>query len=117
MGKSQIIDSEIPIARASLANPDVADTVVLSPTQLYVVGKAIGETTLTLWGNNGEIQSTLDVRVTPGVARLKDQIFELLHEPNIEVTANQDYVSLSGIASSATSLSKARAIGISLLMI
>src|SRR5678815_2072486 len=49
VGKSQVVDLTTPIKRASLANPEVADTVVLSPKQIYLTGKAIGVTTLTLW--------------------------------------------------------------------
>ncbi len=39
-GKSRVLDLPVAIKRASLANPDVADTVVLSPTQIYLTGKA-----------------------------------------------------------------------------
>ena len=34
-GKSRVLDLPVAIKRASLANPEVADTVVLSPTQIY----------------------------------------------------------------------------------
>jgi pilus assembly protein CpaC len=39
VGKSRVLDLPVAIKRASLANPDVADTVVLSPTQIYVERK------------------------------------------------------------------------------
>ncbi len=55
VGKSKVVDLPEPIKRASLANPDVADTVVLSPKQLYLTGKTHGVTTLTLWKENGEL--------------------------------------------------------------
>src|SRR6476659_2595586 len=53
VGKSRVLDLPVAIKRASLANPDVADTVVLSPTQIYLTGKASGVTNLTLWNENG----------------------------------------------------------------
>ena len=43
-GKSKVLDLPVAIKRASLANPEVADTVVLSPTQLYLTGKTTGIT-------------------------------------------------------------------------
>jgi len=39
VGKSRVLDLPVAIKRASVANPDVADTVVLSPTQIYLTGK------------------------------------------------------------------------------
>ena len=39
-GKSRVLDLPVAIKRASLANPDVADTVVLSPTQIYLTGNS-----------------------------------------------------------------------------
>ena len=39
VGKSRVLDLPVAIKRASLANPEVADTVVLSPTQIYLTGK------------------------------------------------------------------------------
>ena len=54
IGKSRVLDLPVAIKRASLANPDVADTVVLSPTQIYLTGKASGVTSLTLWNETGK---------------------------------------------------------------
>ena len=39
VGKSQVVDLTTSIKRASLANPEVADTVVLSPKQIYLPAK------------------------------------------------------------------------------
>ena len=41
VGKSTIVDVPVPIKRASLANPDIADAIVLSPKQLYVTGQRL----------------------------------------------------------------------------
>ena len=57
VGKSKVLDLPVAIKRASLANPEVADTVVLSPTQIYLTGKASGVTNLTLWNESGKMTS------------------------------------------------------------
>ena len=44
VGKSKVIDMPTAIKRASLASPEIADTVILSPTQIYLTGKAVGTT-------------------------------------------------------------------------
>lgn len=97
LGKSKVVDLTTSIKRASLSNPEVADTVVLSPTQIYLTGKAIGVTTLTLWKDNNELFSVFDITVTPDLTRLREQLHKILpDEENILVTAAQDHITLSG---------------------
>jgi pilus assembly protein CpaC len=108
VGKSQVVDLTTSIKRASLANPEVADTVVLSPKQIYLTGKAIGVTTLTLWKENGELFSAFDVRVTPDLSQLREQLHKILpDEPGILVTATHDHVTLSGTISNLARQSRA----------
>ena len=101
VGKSKVIDLTAQIKRASLANPEVADTVVLSPKQIYLTGKAIGVTTLTLWKENGDLFSVFDVRVTPDLSQLREQLHKLLPgEKDMLVMATHDHITLSGTVSS-----------------
>lgn len=41
-----------PITRVAVANPAIADVVVLDRTKLNIVGKALGSTSLTVWSEN-----------------------------------------------------------------
>jgi len=101
VGKSKVVDLSEPIKRASLASPEVADTVVLSPKQIYLTGKTLGGTTLTLWKDNGEVYSVFDVTVTPDLTSLREQLHKILpNERDILVTATHDNITLSGTASS-----------------
>ncbi|MEO7862640.1 MAG: type II and III secretion system protein family protein [Nitrospirales bacterium] len=101
VGKSKVIDLTAPIKRASLANPEVADTVVLSPKQIYLTGKAIGVTTLTVWKENGDLFSVFDVRVTPDLSQLREQLHKILpSERDLLVMATHDHITLSGTVSS-----------------
>ena len=107
-GKSKVLDLPVAIKRASLANPEVADTVVLSPTQIYLTGKAIGVTNLTLWNENGKVSGMYDVVVVPDLSRLKENLHKVLpEEQGLRVTASSDRITLSGTASSATNLTRA----------
>jgi pilus assembly protein CpaC len=100
VGKSTVLQSPRALKRASLANPDIADTLVLSPTQLYLNGKTIGSTNLTLWGRDGNVFAIYDVVVQPNITRLKTQIHELFpKEQSIEVRASKEHITLSGSAS------------------
>ncbi len=45
----QLIYLTSPIKRASIANPKIADIVVVSPKEIQVIGRAPGETSMVLW--------------------------------------------------------------------
>ena len=109
-GKSVVIDTPVSIKRASLADPEIADTVVLSLRQLYVTGKNIGSTSLTLW-DNGQVFSVFDLEVVPDLTRLQEQLRQLLpEERNIQVLASHDHIALKGTASNEVSRSEALAL-------
>jgi pilus assembly protein CpaC len=109
-GKSVVIDTPVAIKRASLANPEITDTVVLSPKQLYVTGKTIGTTSLTLW-DNGQVFSVFDVEVVPDLTRLQEQLKQLLpEEKNIEVMASHDHIALKGTATNEVAKAQALAL-------
>lgn len=100
VGKSLVLQSPKPLKRASLANQEVADSLVLSPTQLYLNGKTIGSTNLTLWGKDGKVFAIYEVVVQPNLTRLKTQIHELFpEEKNIQIRSSQAHITLSGSAS------------------
>jgi Flp pilus assembly secretin CpaC len=63
LGKSTVVDVPVAIKRASLANPAIADAMVLSPKQIYVTGKGFGSTNLTLWGKDDQILAIFDEKV------------------------------------------------------
>ena len=100
-GKSTVILTPLAIKRVSVANPEIADTIVLTPTQLYVTGKMAGVTNLTVWQDNGHIMTVYDLDVSPDVSRLKEQLSRLLPEDkDILVQASNDHLTLSGSVTS-----------------
>lgn len=108
VGKSKVLDLPVAIKRASLANPEVADTVVLSPTQMYLTGKTIGVTNLTLWNESGKMMGMYDVVIAPDVNRLKENLHKTLpEESGILVTSDHDHITLSGTASNANNMNRA----------
>jgi pilus assembly protein CpaC len=100
-GSSVVIDTRAKLRRASLANPDVADAVIISPQQIYVTGKNIGSTTLTLWDENERVSTIFTIDVTPDQARLKEQLHELLpDEKGVQVLSSHGSLTLTGVVSS-----------------
>jgi pilus assembly protein CpaC len=110
VGKSIIIRSATPVKRVSLAAPDIADFVLLSPTQIYLIGKAPGITNVTLWEDK-KISAVYDLEVTPDVARLSEKLHEILpDEKDLRAIATHDSIALSGGVSSTANLSQALAL-------
>ena len=111
LGKSTVVDVPVAIKRASLANPAIADAMVLSPKQIYVTGKGFGSTNLTLWGKDDQILAIFDVEVLLDVARLTQKFSQLLpEETNLHLICSNDHLTLSGTVSSPAKLSQALAL-------
>jgi Flp pilus assembly secretin CpaC len=53
--QSRVVTVITPANRVSVANPDVADIVVISPTELYVLGKDLGTTNVLLWDHSSHL--------------------------------------------------------------
>ncbi len=99
-GKSLTMRTRLPVKRISIAAPDIADALALSPTQIYVTGKTPGLTNLTLWGEADRITATFNVEVTPDVSGLKMKLHEVLpDQTGIKVAAAQGSITLSGTVS------------------
>ncbi len=52
VGKSQILNFDTPVKRISLADPNLADIIILSSKQLMINGKKAGSTSLIFWGKD-----------------------------------------------------------------
>ena len=106
VGKSLVLQSQVPIRRMSVANPAVADIVSISTKEIYVSGKAAGITTLTLWSARGVTYYSVEVSTDTTV--LKQKLHELLpDETQIRVTASPDAIMLSGRVSNEAHLKQA----------
>ncbi|BBD08121.1 type II and III secretion system protein family protein [Desulfovibrio ferrophilus] len=106
--KSMVLNSQIPIKRLSVADPEIAEILLLSPNQIYLTGKAPGATNLTLWGHDGRVSHIYDISVTPDIAQLKQMLHRVLpDERNLKVMAAGESITLSGVVSSTGNLSTA----------
>lgn len=107
MNRAVVVESEIPFAEVSIANPGIADISTLSDRNLYILGKAPGRTTLTLLGPDGSLITNVDVHVTPDIAEFKERLGQILPGERIEVRTANDGIVLSGIVSSTARLDRA----------
>lgn len=100
VNRSLLITSPVRIKQVSIANPDIAELIVISPYQVLVNGKTPGAVTMILWGENGESQ-TFDLYVDVDVLALSQKIHDVFPSEHVKIEASKDVVMLTGDASSA----------------
>jgi pilus assembly protein CpaC len=107
MNRAVVVESDVPFAELSIANPGIADISTLSDRTIYVLGKAPGRTTLTLLGPDGRLITNVEVQVAPDIGEFKERLQQILPGENIEVRTANDGIVLSGTVSSIVKLDRA----------
>lgn len=107
MNRAVVVESDIPFAELSIANPGIADISSLSDRTIYVLGKSPGLTTLTLLDAAGQLITNVDVRVAADISEFKERLRQILPGERIEVRTANDGIVLSGIVSSTQRLQRA----------
>jgi len=95
LGGSELVQTSFPYKRVSIADPKIADVVVLSPRDLYVYGKRVGYTSIILWQENAG-KTLLDVTVTLDLTGLKERIATLYPNQDIKIHGSETGIVLSG---------------------
>ena len=98
LGGSDLVNTAYPFKRVSIANPGIADVVVISPRVLYVYGLKAGYTSVILW-EEGKGQTLLDVVVSLDLTGLKKRLHDLYPDQQIKVYGSETGVVLSGTVS------------------
>ena len=102
LGHAIVLAFPRPFSRSSVANPDVVDQLALSSTQVYLTGKSLGYTTLTLWGKEKEISFVLELIVHFPVEALRQNLSTLFpDEKEVVITTAHDHLVLTGQVASA----------------
>ena len=107
MNRAVVVESDIPFAELSIANPAIPDISTLSDRTVYVLGKAPGRTTLTLLNAEGRLITNVDVQVVPDLGEFKERLRQILPNERIEVRTANDGIVLSGTVSSIIALDSA----------
>lgn len=107
VNKSQIVTADRPIAKALIGNDEVADIFPISDRSIYVLGKAMGTTSLTLYDSSDNVIAVMDIAVGPDVIGLREQINSLLPSEEIEARISNESIVLSGVVSNAGAANRA----------
>jgi pilus assembly protein CpaC len=79
----------------SVTQPEIADVVVLDPTQLLINGKAVGKTSLVVWNERGGL-TNFDLIVLPDISGLQRQLRTIFPEEQIDISSSGATVVLKG---------------------
>ena len=107
VNKSQVIRSDRPYSKALIGNPEVADVLPLTDQSLYVLGKKMGTTSLTLYDRSNTLIAVVDVVVGPDVISLRRQLSELMPADGVGARISNDSIVLEGVVPDAVAADRA----------
>jgi pilus assembly protein CpaC len=107
LNKSKVVSADRPIAKALIGSSDVADVLPLTDRSIFVLGKKMGTTSLTLYDAGGRVLSVMDVAVGPDVESLEAQFQQLIPGEQIEAHISNDSVVLSGMVNNPGAVDRA----------
>ncbi|MDH4232727.1 MAG: pilus assembly protein N-terminal domain-containing protein, partial [Nitrospirota bacterium] len=105
VSKGTILTLKEPSKRVSISNPDLAEMNLLSPTELLINGKKIGNTSLIIWDAQGKT-SFFDIMVTGDINQLQKQLKEVAPQDDIWAEMAGDTIVLSGHAKNQQTIDK-----------
>jgi pilus assembly protein CpaC len=111
VGKSQVVELPEAYSDLMIADPKIADVLPLTNHSVYVVGKGLGSTALTVYGPGKRLIAAANVVVSADLDGLKSRLHEILPtETDIAVRAANQSIILSGTVSSPAALQRTLAL-------
>jgi pilus assembly protein CpaC len=114
VNKGTLIRLTAPAATVFIANPDIADVQVKSPSLIYISAKAPGETVIYAVDASDSVLLNSPVRVEHDVSRLRSSLRELAPGDRILADSVDGNLVLSGVVSDAGKADKVRALAASI---
>jgi pilus assembly protein CpaC len=114
VNKGTLIRLTAPAATVFIANPDIADVQVKSPSLIYISAKAPGETVIYAVDASDSVLLNSPVRVEHDVSRLRSSLRQLAPGEQISASSVDGNLVLSGVVSDAGKADKVRALAASI---
>ncbi len=96
VGKGRLVRLDQPASSVFIADPDIADIQVKSPSLVYIVAKAAGETSLFAVGDKDQVLLNAQIVVRHDLARLQQALEKLVPDTAVDVSTVDDSLVLSG---------------------
>jgi pilus assembly protein CpaC len=110
VGQSRVINFDRSIGRFSISNPEVAEAVMVSPTQVLVNGKGFGQVNFIAWEKSDKNFIVFDVFVRANLSLIDSQIRALFSKDDIRLSQANGSVVLSGTVKDPQSAQQADAV-------
>lgn len=107
LNKSQVVSADRPIAKALVGNAEIADVLPITDRSIYVLGKKMGTTSLTLYDSAGRVLSIMDIAVGPDVIALEEQLRQIVPDEQIQARISNKSIVLTGLVNSAGAADRA----------
>ena len=105
LNKSQVLETDVPYSRVAVGSSQIADVLPLTDRTIYVLGKTLGSTSLSIFGKDDAPLAVMDIVVTYDIQGLKGKLNELFPTEQVEIRPANESIVLSGQVSSAGRLS------------
>src|SRR6266705_666755 len=105
--KSKTFHLDQPFSTAVVGSPDIVDALPMSDRSLYVQGKKVGTTNVSVFDSMMRLMGVLDVEVTLDTGSLQDKIRQSTGSRSIRVSSSDGQIVLMGEASNAVQAERA----------
>jgi pilus assembly protein CpaC len=105
--KSRTIRLYKPFATAVVGSPEIADVLPMSDHSLYIQGKKVGTTNLSVFDQGMHLITVLDLEVVVDTGNLREKIQSSTGSRGIRVSSSNGQIVLSGQANDAVSADRA----------
>jgi len=95
IGTSSLLNLSQPVSRISVTNPEIADALVITPSQVLINGVKPGVTNLILWFVNKQ-NIIYDLTIQEDISVLRRRLKKLFPDEQIDVEMARDAIILSG---------------------
>jgi len=106
-GKSENVHTDASFVEVVVGDPDIADAVPLTDHSLSILGKKVGTTRVSVYGEGKQPAGVFDVEVSYDIAKLAAELSRRFPHAKIKVSAVNGRIMLSGDAPDATTLDQA----------
>ncbi len=113
--KSRTLRLEKPFASAVVGSPDIVDALPMSDRSLYIQGKKVGTTNVSVFDQGMRLIGVIDVEVALDTGNLQDKIRSSTGSRGIHVSSNNGQIVLSGVAGNAVAADRAVTVARSML--
>ena len=105
--KSRTLKLPQPFASVVVGSPDLVDALPMSDNRLYIQGKKIGTTNVSVFNQSMQLAGVIDVEVTLDTGNLQEKIRASTGSSAIRVGSSNGQIVLSGLASNSVAADRA----------